>query len=82
MKQQPERQRGLDREIRVTSQPGSAGKSEARSRKKPNALAARAAEDSGLSNFPVPISLPGAASGFPLGALAANDRGFLEWVLR
>jgi hypothetical protein len=33
-----------------------------RSRKKPNAFATRAAEDSGLDNFPLSISLPGAAA--------------------
>jgi len=42
-------------------QPGSAGRSLARRRKKPNAFAASAADDSGLSNLPLAISLPGAA---------------------
>ena len=36
-------------------------RSSGRLRKKPKVLAARAAEDSGLSNFPLTISLPGAA---------------------
>ena len=43
------------------SQPGSGGKSRARFRKKPRALAARAADDAGLSNLPLAISSPGAA---------------------
>ena len=42
-------------------QSGKGGKSRGRLRKNPKALAANAAEDSGLSNFPLAISLPAAA---------------------
>ena len=43
------------------SQPGKGGKSCGRLRKNPKALVAKAAEDSGWSNFPLAISLPCAA---------------------
>ena len=45
----------------TSSHPGRGGRSPGRLRKKPKVFAARAAEDSGLSNFPRAISLPGAA---------------------
>lgn len=44
----------------ASGHPGNRGKDSARPRKYPKALAASAADDSGLSNFPLSISLPGA----------------------
>ena len=44
------------------SHSGKGGRSCGRLRKNPKALAANAAEDSGLSNLPLAISLPAAAS--------------------
>ena len=45
----------------ISSHSGRDGRSPGRLRKKPKVLATRAAEDSGLSNFPFTIFLPGAA---------------------
>ena len=50
------------RRIAVIANSASGGSSPGRSRKSPNVLATRAAEDSGLLNLPLSNSLPGAAS--------------------